>query len=509
MSREIFTHSHLIHYLSFYNIFIYVPGIRDCDAIYKDEAELKSFLSLSEASKEEHEASYVTSDSSLMHDIAMIWNIKQPEPRRYIDDYQELNDSSVTRRDKYTFTTYSSPQEMEGAVQPVPDYWRWLQSNGELHYLPYDLCLKYKEELSASKFGLYLPSLILKPILSIFPDPQADLIHASAFLTWTTVKEVEEYWQHISAKNKAVLENDILREKLRELKFFEKSKSDLQKLCLEKKLSSDGSKIDLGVRIAASEGVDLDQITAQLYDGNLQSLPVSVAAINKLNVSVLRAILHYHNISHDGTKKELALRVYLLRANRKNLIHYHLKRGLLELIHKAEDFIHLQISDGLLSPTRHIKRRKFETRQEASVSEKNPRQMASYSRLYENAILPVPPGVTAYNITSLMKSLSTHLKVQGSQEQIDPSIILRTLPSNSQLRAGVDNIFCIGARVRVNWSKDEIGDSGWRPGWYVATVEAADMDNDWIKVTYLSEPGCIYKIDVSSFLSLGKLEIQD
>ena len=135
--------------------------------------------------------------------------------------------------------------------------------------------------------------------------------------------------------------------------------------------------------------------------------------------------------------------------------------------------------------------------------------MASYSRLYENAILPVPPGVTADNITSLMKSLSTHLKVQASQEQIDPSIILRTLPSNSQLRTGVDNIFCIGARVRVNWSKDEIGDSGWRPGWYVATVEAADMDNDWIKVTYLSEPGCIYKIDVSSFLSLGKLEIQD
>ena len=195
-----------------------------------------------------------------MHDIAMIWNIKQPEPRRYNAAYQELNDTSITRRDKYAFTTYFSPQGMEGAVQPVPDYWRWLQTNGELHYLLYDLCLKYKEELSASKFGLYLPSLILKPIISIFPDPQADLIHASAFLTWTTVKEVEEYWQHISAKSKKVLKNNILREKLRELNLFEESKSDLQKPCLEKKLSSDRSKIDLGVRIAASEGVDLDQI---------------------------------------------------------------------------------------------------------------------------------------------------------------------------------------------------------------------------------------------------------
>lgn len=444
-----------------------------------------------------------------MREITMIWNIKQPEPRRYIDDYQELNDSLVTRRDKYTFSSYSSPQGMECAVQPVPDYWRWLQTKGELHYLPYDLCLKYKAELILSKFGLYLPSLILKPILSIFPEPQADLIQASAFLTWTPMKEVEEYWQHISAKSKEVLENDILREKLRELKFFEKSKSDLQKSCLEKKLPTDGSKIDLGVRIAASEGVDLDQITISLYDGNLQSLPVSIGAINKLNVSVLRAILHYHNVSHDGTKEELALRVYLLRANRKNLIHYHLKKGLLELIHKAEDFIHIQISDGLLSPTRHTKRRTFETQQEPSISEKNPRQMASRSRLYNNSILPVPPGVTADNITSMLKSLSTHLKIPANQEHIDPSIMLRTLPSHNQLRTGVDNMFCIGARVKVNWTRDEIGDSGWRPGWYVATVEAADMDNDWIKVTYLSEPGCIYKIDVSSFLSLGKLEIQD
>ena len=144
---------------------------------------------------------------------------------------------------------------------------------------------------------------------------------------------------------------------------------------MEKKLASDGSKIDLGVRIAASEGIDLDQITVNLYNGNLQSLPASIGAINKLNVSVLRAILHYHNVSHDGTKEELALRVYLLRANRKNLIHYHLRKGLLELVHKTEEFIHIQISDGLLSPIRHTKRRMFETQQEASISEKNPRQI--------------------------------------------------------------------------------------------------------------------------------------
>ena len=30
----------------------------------------------------------------------------------------------------------------------------------------------------------------------------------------------------------------------------------------------------------------------------------------------------------------------------------------------------------------------------------------------------------------------------------------------------------VGAKVKVQWTKEEIGDSGWKPGWYIAYVHS-------------------------------------
>ena len=46
----------------------------------------------------------------------------------------------------------------------------------------------------------------------------------------------------------------------------------------------------------------------------------------------------------------------------------------------------------------------------------------------------------------------------------------------------------IGSKIKVHWSAEEIGDMGWTPGWYVATVQKYCQDTDMLTVTYSSEP---------------------
>ena len=52
-----------------------------------------------------------------------------------------------------------------------------------------------------------------------------------------------------------------------------------------------------------------------------------------------------------------------------------------------------------------------------------------------------------------------------------------------------EQIVEIGTKLKVKWSQDELGDSGWRPGWYTTTVQGYDEDTNLLTVTYPSEPG--------------------
>jgi len=64
-----------------------------------------------------------------------------------------------------------------------------------------------------------------------------------------------------------------------------------------------------------------------------------------------------------------------------------------------------------------------------------------------------------------------------------------------------------GASIKVKWSAEEIGDSGWKPGWYKAIVQSYNSKSDTLSVVYPSEPGCIYTIDVSVYLACGNLRL--
>ena len=49
----------------------------------------------------------------------------------------------------------------------------------------------------------------------------------------------------------------------------------------------------------------------------------------------------------------------------------------------------------------------------------------------------------------------------------------------------LEQFYEVGARIKVKWSKEEIGDTNWRPGWYVGEVQEADIENDEITVQFV------------------------
>ena len=52
------------------------------------------------------------------------------------------------------------------------------------------------------------------------------------------------------------------------------------------------------------------------------------------------------------------------------------------------------------------------------------------------------------------------------------------------------------ARLEQKWTKEQVGDSGWKPGWYTADVQGYDDINDEISLIYPGEPDFVYKMDV-------------
>lgn len=63
----------------------------------------------------------------------------------------------------------------------------------------------------------------------------------------------------------------------------------------------------------------------------------------------------------------------------------------------------------------------------------------------------------------------------------------------------------VGAVVKIKWTEDEIGDSGWKPGWYNAYVQAYSEEDDIIDVTYPTEPNCTYSIQLDTYIKDKKL----
>ncbi|CAB4044566.1 Hypothetical predicted protein, partial [Paramuricea clavata] len=75
------------------------------------------------------------------------------------------------------------------------------------------------------------------------------------------------------------------------------------------------------------------------------------------------------------------------------------------------------------------------------------------------------------------------------------------------VRTNLEAFFEIGTKVKVRWSADEIKDTGWKPGWYVAYVQSADSYEDQIVVEHPSKADELYTLDVSPLVAEGSLKL--
>ena len=65
----------------------------------------------------------------------------------------------------------------------------------------------------------------------------------------------------------------------------------------------------------------------------------------------------------------------------------------------------------------------------------------------------------------------------------------------------------VGAKVKIRWTVEEIGDAGWRAGWYIAYVQGYDEESDGLTVQYPSEPVCTYTIDLNNYIFSNKFQL--
>ena len=265
-------------------------GVKDSQYVFGDERELKQFLSLTEARKQDCNLNYTANSRSDVHkDLVMIWNINRTFEESYLSDYEWLMNTSLSWKDRYTFIcikpSYDEQSIDRRAVvwQPIPDYLRWF-STGELHYLPFERRKLLPAGVWDYKPELFLPSNIIQMAYNVFVNVPESTEEGLAFLTWLPQSELK---QALNEQKNVCLEEmrkDGLREKLIESRLYEHNKAKLAKMCLENNLSTIGTKLDLAERLAKHSGVNLDHETP-LYVGDLSSIPASVTQIRRLSAA--------------------------------------------------------------------------------------------------------------------------------------------------------------------------------------------------------------------------------
>ena len=126
----------------------------------------------------------------------------------------------------------------------------------------------------------------------------------------------------------------------------------------------------------------------------------------------------------------------------------------------------------------------------------------------ENSVIALKNDTSIESLPDILHPLTVHVfnigKVRSAvQEGIGIRKYLTTdgMPEQSDY----EKYFEVGTKLTVKWTAEEIGDSGWRPGWYVADVQSSSIETDKVDIVYRSEPEVVYTIEVTPLLAEGKL----
>ena len=130
---------------------------------------------------------------------------------------------------------------------------------------------------------------------------------------------------------------------------------------------------------------------------------------------------------------------------------------------------------------------------------------------YKHFLTP-PDNIRGDNLTELFDPLIDYLAEQRHiREEYDRATTTNSQPhALTQIPAAgnlKERLSQVGAKVKVKWTAEEIGDSGWRAGWFIAYVQAYDLETDTLSLQYPTEPGCTYALELVPFITENKIKI--
>ena len=181
-----------------------------------------------------------------------------------------------------------------------------------------------------------------------------------------------------------------------------------------------------------------------------------------------------------GRKDNLVLHVFLLRNGRSNLASYMQVREMQNLIILAQSLIFYQLKYDVIDEPYFRRKRKYQKK-----------------KLSHSSKIEVPSDILKKNLQDLFGSLVMYPNHKS----------MPTINSEKELATGEmltinqqEEYFEVGSHVKIRWTSDEIGDSGWKPVWYSAEVQSSTIEDDEISVVFASEPKCVYTVEGYDFI---------
>ncbi|VDI33128.1 Hypothetical predicted protein [Mytilus galloprovincialis] len=308
------------------NQFFCFRGIQD-QYIFYDETSLRNFFKLSEQGKDNCHTEYTTTDCPLLTDICHAWELQREFNGNYLDDYNHLSNSidddiRTAWLTEYSATIFSRNNNLEYRYvkEPLPDYIRWLSSNGELHYMCYEArqAVPFGEWDSEEQF---LPTRILNLIGELFVDIPESVLDSVSLLTWLTPDQVQKELEKMTEKMSSQLKNEEIKERWKTHDLFKKTVAELQNEAKQLNIPNamKSSKTELVKNIAQSKALTVPP-DVDTYDASLSDISMDLNSLTNLSIFQLKSILKYHNLNYRGTKDELVMKVFLLRHKRSYMI---------------------------------------------------------------------------------------------------------------------------------------------------------------------------------------------
>ena len=471
-------------------------GVKEDQFIFNDREQLENFLSLSEEGKKHFTPfSYSAVSGEMLRCLHLYWDTDEDFQGQYLSDHKSVCNEMLEKMrtawtDKYTTSVYSTTISQRYELQPIPDYLRWLKTN-ELHYLLLEERALIKGPWDDIP-GAFLPSKVLDLCLSVVPEPTETLVKQFSLISWTTPSDVRQYIKKVQDKIEAQFQSERERERWKSNTLYKtKTKPQLEQMCRQLKIPVTPAlaKHQLTSLILEKQGKSLPLVNTTSYSGNLTAVPTTTAAINRLTITNLRSILKHHNLPIVGTKEQLVMRVFLLRHNRTSVATAREEGQIRDLIALAYDCINQQRQ---LYLTSHLYRKRTYTLK-PSISE----------------FVIVPSSIRSESdLTSLFQPLLSYIEDRKKcRKEKDKSSVLIPASGKESSENDAERMKIVGSKVKVKWSSLEVKESGWRPGWYAATVHKYCRESDTITIAYVTEPGVTYDEELTPLISNNKIKL--